>query len=136
MGARGRKSSGDLMLAPSPVEVTERQRAPHDLSDEECEVWSAVVASEPANWFTISTRPLLAQFCRHTIQARRVAELLERALSDKNLSISDYNKLLTMQDRESRAIATLGTKMRINQQSTLNHRGHMRQTLVRKPWEK
>jgi len=137
MGARGRKSSSDLMLMESsPVDITERQRAPHDLTDEECEVWASVVAAEPADWFTVSTRPILAQYCRHVIQSRRVAELIERATSDKNLTVSDYNQLLRMQARETFALAMLGTKMRINQQSTVNHRGNKRTTLARKPWEK
>jgi hypothetical protein len=123
------------MLAQSPVEITERQQAPHDLNDEETEVWVSVVSSEAADWFTASTRPLLAQYCRHVVQSRRVAELLERALSDKNLEIRDYNQLLKMQDRESRAISMLATKMRISPQSTINKRGNQRITLVRKPWE-
>jgi len=123
------------MLAPSPIEITERQRAPHDLNDEETEVWTEVVSSEAADWFTVATRPLLAQYCRHVVQSRRVAELLERALSDKNLEIRDYNQLLKMQDRESRAISMLATKMRVSPQSTTNHRGNRQKTLVRKPWE-
>jgi hypothetical protein len=124
------------MIAPgSPIEITERQQAPHDLNDEECEVWVAVVSSEAADWFTTATRPLLAQYARHVVQSRRVAELLERALSDKNLSIGEYNQLLKMQDRESRAIAMLATKMRISQQTTINHRGNRQTTFRRKPWE-
>jgi hypothetical protein len=40
-----------------------------------------------------------------------------------------------MQDRESRAIAMLGTKMRITNQSTINQRGNRQMTFRRKPWE-
>ncbi len=40
------------------------------------------------------------------------------------LSLQDYDKILHMQDRESRAIAMLATKMRISQQATTNHRGN------------
>jgi hypothetical protein len=40
-----------------------------------------------------------------------------------------------MQERESRAIAMLATKMRIAQQSTTNHRGNKRPSAARKPWE-
>ena len=137
MGARGRKSSAELLIASrSPVEITERQRAPHDLNDEECEVWLDVVASEAADWFTASSRPLLSQYCRHVVQARRIGELIERSTSDKNLEIRDYNQLLKMQDRESRAISMLATKMRISPQSTINKRGNQRMTLARKPWDK
>jgi hypothetical protein len=38
-----------------------------------------------------------------------------------------------MQERESRAIASLATKMRITQQATTNHRGNKIES--KKPWE-
>jgi hypothetical protein len=50
------------------------------------------------------------------------------------LAVQDYDRLLHMQDRESRAIAMLATKMRISQQSTTNHRGNSKKS-PRKPWE-
>jgi hypothetical protein len=136
MGTRGRTSAASLTVAKvSPVETVERQRPPHDLSDEEVEVWSAVVNSEPADWFSPGNVPLLSQYCRHTIHARRIAELIERATADPDLPVSAYDRLLKMQDRESRAIASLATKMRISQQATTNHRGNKKPTAARKPWE-
>lgn len=136
MGTRGRASAASLTIAKvSPVETVERQRPPHDLSDEEVEVWSAVVNSEPADWFSPSNVPLLSQYCRHTIHARRIAELIERATSDPELAVSAYDRLLKMQDRESRAISSLATKMRISQQATTNHRGNKKPNAARKPWE-
>lgn len=137
MGDRGRKSSASLgiVTAPSRIETVPRQRAPHDLTDEETEVWAAVVNAEPADWFSPSTVPLLAQFCRHVIHARRIAELIERATADSTLALEAYDLLLKMQERESRAIAALATKMRITQQSTTNHRGNKRPSAARKPWE-
>jgi hypothetical protein len=133
---RGRVSAAALAIAaPAPIETIARQRAPHDLNDEETEVWAAVVNVQPADWFSPATVPLLAQYCRHVIQARRIAELLERATGDKMLTVEDYDRLLKMQERESRAIATLATKMRISQQSTTNHRGNKTAPAARKPWE-
>jgi hypothetical protein len=110
-------------------------KPPHDLTDEEVEIWAAVINNEPADWFSPSTAPALAQYCRHCVAARRVAELIERSTGDREMLIDDYNKLLIMQDRESKAIANLGTKMRILQQSTTNHRGNKRQSISLKPWE-
>lgn len=135
MGARGRKSAASLLIAPRPVEIVERQRPPADLTDEEVEVWAAVVHSEPADWFSPSTVPLLAQYSRHVVSAKRIAELIERATSDPELSVKDYDRLLLMQERESRTIAMLATKMRISQQATTNHRGNKKPTAARKPWE-
>jgi hypothetical protein len=136
MGARGRKSAASLLLPkPAKPDVVERQRPPHHLTDEEVEVWADVVNAESADWFSPSTVPILAQYCRHVVQAKRLGELLERATSDPALTIDNYDRLLKMQERESRAIASLATKMRISQQSTTNHRGNKRPIATRKPWE-
>jgi hypothetical protein len=136
MGTRGRPSAASLqIMAAGPVQIVERQRAPHDINDEETEVWAAVVGAEPADWFSPSTVPLLTQYCRAVVQARRVAELIEKATSDPELTVKDYDRLLVMQARCSAEIAMLATKMRIAQQSTTNHRGNKKPSAARKPWE-
>ena len=136
MDGRGRISSASLELATvAPVEVVERQKPPHDLSDEECEVWVAVVGSVPADWFAPSNTPLLVQYCRHCVHARRIAEALERVTSDKRMNWDQYDRLLKMQERESRIIIMLATKMKLTQQATTNIRGDRRASGTRKPWE-
>lgn len=140
---RGRKSAASLEIVTGAVlETIERPTCPHDLSDEEAEVWFAVVNRLPADWFPTETHPILTQYCRHSVQARRVAELIEKATGDLDpetkeptLTIGDYDRLLKMQERESRAIASLATKLRISQQATTNHRGNKKQVSPRKPWE-
>jgi hypothetical protein len=111
--------------------------APHGLNDEETEVWAAVVNNMSAEWFNPSNVPLLIQYCHHTVQARRIAELLEQALSDKNLSVRDYEKLLKMQARESMTLCSLATKMRVAQQSTLHDTARQKDVhgSARKPWQ-
>jgi hypothetical protein len=141
MAKRGRTSAAALEIAVKPVAVVERQRPPHDLTDEEVEVWAAVVDCEPADKFSPATAPLLAQYCRHVIHARRIGELLELATGaldddgEPTLTVTDYDRLLRMQDRESRAISSLATKMRVSQQATTNHRGNKKPNAAKKPWE-
>lgn len=96
----------------------ERPTAPHDLTDEETEIWAGVVESLPIDWFGPATIPLLVQYCRHAVQARRLGQLIEKATGKKTLMLGDYNQLLKMQHRESMALAALATKMRLSQQST------------------
>lgn len=134
---RGRKSSVALEIRnPAAVlERVERPRAPHDLTDEETEVWAAIVDAEPAEWFTQATLPLLSQYCRHAMHARRISELLEKATSDPQLAVKDYERLLKMQARESSTMKVLATSMRLSQQSTTNHRGNKTPQASRKPWE-
>jgi hypothetical protein len=77
MAQRGRRSAAALTLVTGPVESIPRQRAPAELTPEEAKVWDAIVAGEPADWFSASTRPIRAQYCRHIIAARHTAELLQ-----------------------------------------------------------
>lgn len=134
---RGPKSAIDLVAAVrlDAIEIVDRQKPPHDLNDEEVEVWHAVTTSVAADWFDRGTAPLLSQYCRHVVQARRLGEMIERATGSADLEIRDYDRLLKMQQRESAAIAALATKMRIAQQSTTNHRGNKKPSQGRKPWE-
>lgn len=135
---RGRPSAASLVTLASPldaIEVVERAKPPHDLTDEEIEVWVAVTASESADWFTPGTLPLLKQYCRHVVRARHLAEWIERAQTKKNFELADYDRLLKMQQRETAAMCSVATKMRITQQSTTNHRGNKKTSASRKPWE-
>lgn len=145
MKQRGRISSKALEIAEISVgalDRVERQRPPHDLTDEEVEVWVSIVNTEQADWFSPGNVPLLTQLCRHVVHARRVAELLERALSSVDpetkkptLAIQDYDRLLKMQERESGAMMSLATKLRITNQSITNQRGNFRKTAAKEPWE-
>jgi hypothetical protein len=82
MAQRGRPTRASLALVSARIEAIPRQSAPSELTKEESEIWNTVVAAEPADWFSASTRPILAQYCRHIIRARRTAELIQ------NLEIS------------------------------------------------
>lgn len=143
MQKRGRKSAASLEIATaSRIETIARPTCPHDLNDEESEIWFTVVNRLPADWFPAETHPLLIQYCRTVVQSRRVAELIEKATSDLDpetkeptLSVAGYDRLLKMQARQSATLAMLATKMRISQQATTNHRGNKKQISPKKPWE-
>src|SRR5215212_4336007 len=74
-GQRGRRSAASLTVV--PLGEVPRQRAPSDLTRDEAAIWNGIVNAEPADWFSGSTRPILAQYCRHVIAARRVAGMIE-----------------------------------------------------------
>lgn len=113
------------------TDVVPRLSVPLDLTDEEAAVWTSVVDSEPAGLFAPSIVPLLKQYCRHAVAARRVAELIEKAIADPHLAIVDYDRLLRMQQSESAIISSLATKLRLAQQST----PYRAKVPVRKPWD-
>ena len=136
MAKRGRKSAASLeVVPPVAVEAVERPDAPYDLTDEQAEEWWAVVNRLPADWFPRETHALLAEYCRHVVKSRRIAQLIADAESAEEIDIDTLDKLYKMAERESRAISSLATRMRITQQATSTHRADKGRRGVRKPWE-
>ena len=138
MVKRGRPSSAGLAIAStSPIETVVRPDPPDDylLTDDEVREWWAVVSDHPADWFPRSSHAQLAQYCRHVVSARRVADLKASIEADPEMLLKDYDMVLKMQDRETKALASIGTKLRITPQSLTNHRGNKKNPLKAKPWE-
>jgi hypothetical protein len=118
MGTRGRKSAAEMAVV-VPIHGSRWPSAPGELTDEQKRVWDTVVQHLPADWFPRETHGLLAQYCRHVVSARRIAELIQELLNRDGFTLRDYDRLLKMQEREGRAIASLATKLRITQQARL-----------------
>lgn len=136
MTKRGRKSAASLEVAVhSTVETIARPDAPYDLTDEQSAEWWAVVNRMPADWFPRETHGMLAQYCRHVVAARRVAQLIANAEKAKTIDIGEYDQLLKMQEREGRAMSSLATRMRISQQATVRADQARKPTQVEKPWD-
>lgn len=137
MSKRGRPSAASLELqqVTGPIETIQRPDAPYDLTDEQAAEWWAVVNSMPADWFTRETHAMLADYCRHVVKSRRVAQLVADAEKEDEVDVGLLDKLYKMAERESRAIGALAVRMRISQQSTTNHRGNRSPKAVKKPWD-
>ena len=137
MGQRGRKSAADLSVVQSgEVRAEYRPNPPSELSREQATEWNAVVERMPAEWFPRETHGLLAQYCRHVVSARHIAQLIEQHESADEFDIDHYDKLLKMQEREGRAASSLATRMRITQQATYSgDKGKGKGKTVSKPWE-
>ena len=133
MGVRGRRSVASLSIA--TVESLERPDAPYDLTDAETEQWWAVVNRLPAEWFPRETHAMLAQYCRHVVRANRVAQLVARCEGNDEFDLKEYDTLLKMQERESRCIASLATRMRITQQTVYDKSKKRGSSISKKPWE-
>ena len=135
MGARGKKAASELAVVKhSDLITTERPAPPSDLTDEQSFEWLSVVNRMVATWFPRETHALLTQYCRHVVAARRVAQLIGDIEQQKDFSVQNYDTLLRMQEREGRAIASLSTKMRLSQQTTI-FKETKKPTGTRKPWE-
>src|SRR5690625_4110297 len=137
MKQRGRKSAGELAVA-SPVLVQPRPDAPVELTPEQADVWNEVVDALPADWFTAETHPLLIQYWRHTIEARRIAQLTDQQCAGAELEVATCAALLRMQARETTALKSMASSMRLSQQSSRrddNAATAKKNRTVTRPWE-
>lgn len=136
MKQRGRKSAAALTVVNSELcEAIKRPDAPYDLTDEEAEEWWAVVNRMPADWFPRETHGMLAQYCRHVVRARRVAQLVQEEEKLQGFDLDRYDQLLKMQERESRIMSSLATRMRISQQATVRAESARKPPVVKPPWQ-
>ena len=77
---------------------------------------------------------MLTQLCRHVVNAPRLAQLVTATLAKRKLNVSAYNTPLKMQERESRCIASLSTKLRITQQATVSPKTK-KPSVINVPWQ-
>jgi hypothetical protein len=139
MKQRGRKSEAALATVTAfPIRLL---APPADLSVEEAEVWSRVAATKPGDWWDAGSIPLLAQYCRATVQAELIADLVRQVgsavLTDAN-KLGEYKELRKIQGALSGEITTLARSMRLTQQSRYNAKNSdtaSRQANGRKPWQ-
>ena len=67
--------------------------------------------------------PVLEQYCRHVVEARRLNALIVQAV-ENDLALEDYAQLLKMRGNETRVMLSLATKMRITAQARISKRGN------------
>ena len=118
MGKRGPKSSAEMSVV-VPITGKKLPSPPDDLTDEQAATWNTICRAMPGDWFAIESQPLLAAYCRHVATARHIAERIEKYWKNP-LGIEHLDRLLKIQARESSAIASLATKLRLTQQSRYN----------------
>jgi hypothetical protein len=136
MRQRGRKSAASLeVISYSDADVVRRPDPPAELTEEEAEEWKSVVGRLPAHWFLAETHQLLAQYCRHVVGARRVAQLIQQAEAADEFDIMQYARLLRLQELQSKAMVTLATKMRMTQQSTVRAELARKPLVLPRPWD-
>lgn len=139
MKQRGQKSQAALAsVTPLPVRLLQ---PPADLSVEEAEVWSRVAATKPGDWFDAGSIPLLAQYCRATVQAELIADLVRQTassmLSDPS-QLGTYKELRKIQGALSGEMNSLARAMRLTQQARYRAdkaETEGRKANGRKPWQ-
>jgi hypothetical protein len=135
----GRKSAAELATVTAlPIRLL---APPADLSADEANVWARVAATKPGDWWDAGSVPLLAQYCRATVQAELVAGLVasvgKAMLTDPD-ELGRYKELRKIQAALTGEIATLARSMRLTQQSRYNAKNSdtaSRKATGRKPWQ-
>lgn len=94
-----------------------RPDPPETLSSDEAELWRAVVATKPVEWFQADSAPLLVEYCRAKVMCDRLSAVILAIDETDAKGIADLKSALDMRDKESRRLATLGCKLRLTQQS-------------------
>lgn len=138
MKQRGQKSQAALATVTTlPLRVI---APPSDLSTEEADVWARVSATKPGDWWDAGSVPLLAQYCRATVQAEMIADLVRQTastmLTDPS-QLGTYKELRKIQGALSGEITSLARSMRLTQQSRYRADKadpESRKATGRKPW--
>ena len=119
MAERGRKSAASLSVVVGSIDG--RPQSPADLTKDQAEIWDRTVANEAADVFkTAALQQLLKEYCRHVVSAKKLAGMIEATEKLPQMSaddLADYDKLLKMRDRETKAIADKATKLRLTNQA-------------------
>ena len=142
MKTRGRTSRASTEIAQSGVgqiEVIKRPEPPLDLTPNESDVWVETVNALPADWFPRETWPLLRQWCRHTVSAHRVSQLIDACAARDEVDVTEMGALLAMQARETSALKAMASAMRLSQQASYSARGaggtKGKRTMMDRPWD-
>lgn len=93
-----------------------RLSPPAHLTAAQSALWAAVVETKPADWFGADSAPLLAEYVRAVEMCDRLSLQVE-ALIAGAAEPAELKMLLDMRDKESKRVASLGTKLRLTQQS-------------------
>jgi hypothetical protein len=132
MGTRGRKSAADLsVISAGGVSTTSRPKPPSELTTEQADEWRAIVNHLSADRFPREMHGLLSGYCRHIVALRHVGQLIDAAEQADELDIGEYDRLLKMQERESRCIASLAVRLGIAQTTIKD----TKRSVTKKPWE-
>lgn len=136
MEQRGRKSAAALsVISGDGITSIGRPDPLPGLTARQVQVWREVVNRLPADWFPAETLPLLAQYCRHVVEAERLALMIDQLTEKGQFDLGDYDLLLRMHEREGRAASSLATRMRLTQQATYSARKSTGRPKGRKPWD-
>ena len=140
MAARGRKSVAALSVAPVG-DLAKLPEPPAYLTPEQEDIWRLVVASRGGDLIAPESFPVLVEYCRAVTGSNQVAAQLDSfdpEWSKDDEGMKRWDKLLAMQDRLSRNVASLAAKLRLTPSSrvqAISAGRNANKGVKLKPWE-
>ena len=145
MGTRGRKSAASLEVLPIATgklpAVGKFPEPPAYLTPEQDDVWRVVIASRGGDLIQPESYPVLVEYCRAVCAANQIAAQLDNfdpSWSSDDEGLKRWDKMLAMQDRLSRNVASLAAKLRLTPSSRVQAISAGRNAdkgAKKKPWE-
>ncbi len=121
---RGRQSVVELATLPVSVTGKPKHNPPSELTDAQAQVWRDVVASvDGAKWLTRANYPVLIEYVRHVCRARTLESQIARFQTEwvkVEGGLERFDRLLSMADRETRAMTACARALRLTPQSQMH----------------
>jgi len=134
---RGRKTLKVQLEGVGPVIPGRPPPAPDGLEPDVADVWRALAARMPVDWFTPETFPVLTELCRHVVYAREIAAQIAavraKFVAEGKDILTDprccqvLGTLKQQHATQSDRIARLSTKLRLTLTSRYDERAADRQ---------
>jgi hypothetical protein len=113
-----KKSAASMSVVASIKPKDSRLAPPSTLTARQKELWLEIVASKPADWFTVDAQSLLVGYVKaiasHESLSQRVDAMEAGAFVGE---LKDEDKLYGMLERQARLVQSFATKMRLTQQA-------------------
>lgn len=141
MATRGRKSAASMSVAVLDKELSKLPEPPAYMSPEQEDVWRMVIASRGGDLIAPESFPVLVEYCRAVVASNQVASQLDAFSPDwasDDEGLKRWDKLLAMQDRLAKTIASLGGKLRLTPSSrvqAISAGRNANKGEKKKPWE-
>lgn len=118
----------------------QRPPPPAGLSDRQAELWWAIVASRPADYFDASTLPLVHALVRHIETGEVLGRELQTLIAKRRTGAAWVRRLETLSklhEREARAASSLATRLRLTMQAryTGGSAGTAARSIQGRPWD-
>ena len=139
MPKRGRQSAASLSVVTA---LPKRMPPPESLTEAQAQVWRDVVDAKPVGYFDAPAGHLLALFCGAVCSSDRLSEMinaLDLAEIGEPRVLRQFDRLLSMRDRQTRLMTSLARSLRLTVQATRRADSAENRSVTsgaRRPWER